>query len=121
MEANIRLKTTLSKRVQLSARPSALGRVLRPHGGLSSILVRASLATVGAAFGRSRRARPRRFHISDDGLPTVIDVDVLDPDMLVAAVSQTTESLDLYGRGAQQSRRSRCKGDNSRLATTAPL
>jgi hypothetical protein len=46
-----------------------------------------SLTTADAALGRSRRARPSRLHIADDGLPTVIDVDVLDPNVLIPTVT----------------------------------
>jgi hypothetical protein len=45
---------------------------------LSTILVRRSYHAAGAVLGRSGRARPSRLHISDYGLPAVIDVDVLD-------------------------------------------
>jgi hypothetical protein len=36
---------------------------------------------------RSGSGRPSRLHISDYGLPAVIDVDVLDMNVLVAAVA----------------------------------
>jgi hypothetical protein len=36
-----------------------------------------------------------RSHIADDRLRSFIDVDVLDTDMLVAAVTEPTESLHL--------------------------
>jgi hypothetical protein len=35
---------------------------------------------------RSGRARLSRRHISDDGLPAIVDVDVLDPNVLLAAM-----------------------------------
>ncbi len=43
---------------------------------------------VGCQRGSSRRvARPSRLHISDYRLPAIIDVDVLDADTLVSAVT----------------------------------
>jgi hypothetical protein len=75
--------------------------------------------SAGAVLGQSRRARPSRLHISDDGLPTVVDVDVFDANMLVSTVPEATEGLDLHGISAQQSRRRRSKRDYSALTTTA--
>jgi hypothetical protein len=72
-------------------------------------------ATVGAALKRSLRAFAGGLHISDDGLPTVINVDVLDANMLVATMAETTECLDLHRISSQQSRRHRCKCDHSTL------
>ena len=43
--------------------------------------------SAGAVLGQSRRARPNRLHISDDGLAAIIDVDMLDPNILVPTVT----------------------------------
>jgi len=63
--------------------------------------------------------RIRLFHIADYGLPTVIDVDVLDANVLIATVPEATEGLDLHGKSALQSCRRRCKRDHSALTTPA--
>jgi hypothetical protein len=57
--------------------------------------------SAGAVLGQSRRVRPARLHISDDGLPAVIDVNMLDADMLVTTMPETTEGLDLHGISTQ--------------------
>jgi hypothetical protein len=44
--------------------------------------------SAGAVLGQSRRARPSRLHISDDGLPTVIYMNVLDTNVLMPALFQ---------------------------------
>ena len=35
------------------------------------------------------------FHIADDGLPTIVHMDVLDVDNLLTAVAQALENLNL--------------------------
>jgi hypothetical protein len=40
--------------------------------------------------------------ISNDGLSCVIDVNMLDPDILVTAVTQATERLDLNREGSHE-------------------
>jgi hypothetical protein len=46
----------------------------------------------------------------DDGLPAIIDVDVLDPNELLAAMPKTLKHLDLDRIGSQQPCRGRAKG-----------
>jgi hypothetical protein len=36
------------------------------------------------------------FHIADDGLPTIVYMDVLDTDKLLAAVTQSSKNLNLH-------------------------
>jgi hypothetical protein len=43
---------------------------------------------------RSGRARLSRLHISDNGLPAIIDVDVLDPNELMTAMPKPPKNLD---------------------------
>ena len=58
--------------------------------------VSTSFAAPVASVASDRSAGgARRLYISDDGLPTVLDVDVLDADILVAAVPEATEGVDL--------------------------
>jgi hypothetical protein len=65
---------------------------------------------VGCQHGALRRvARASRLHISDYRLPAIIDVDVLDADILVSAVTEAAKGLDLYGISPHQSSRGRCK------------
>jgi hypothetical protein len=65
---------------------------------------------VGCQRGSSRRvARARRLHISDYRLPAIIDVDVLDADILVSAVTEAAKGLDLHGIGPHQPSRGRCE------------
>jgi hypothetical protein len=66
---------------------------------LSTILVRRSYHSGGALLGRSGRARPSCLHISDYGLPAVIDMDVLDADILVSAVAEAAKGLHLHRIG----------------------
>jgi len=55
----------------------------------------------------------RFFHISDYGLPTVIYMDVLDPDKLLAAVTQASKNLNLYRIRLEQTSRCRRERHNS--------
>jgi hypothetical protein len=48
------------------------------------------LAITGTVLRRSGRARSGRLHISNNGLHPVIDVEVLDPHVLMPAVSKVT-------------------------------
>ena len=50
---------------------------------------------VGLIFGGRTATMAARSHIADDRLRSFIDVDVLDADMLVAAVPEATEGLHL--------------------------
>jgi hypothetical protein len=55
----------------------------------------------GGQRGPSRRvARASRLHISDYRLPAIIDVDVLDADILVSAVTEAAKGLDARNRPA---------------------
>ena len=62
----------------------------------------------------------RRLHIADDGLPTVIDVDVLDANILIPTMTQPSKNLDLGRIGSQQSSRRGGKRDDSVLRPTSP-
>jgi len=53
--------------------------------------------------GRGRRVG--RLYVADDRLGAVIDVDMLDPDVLVAAVTKPTNRLNLHRISSQQSGR----------------
>jgi hypothetical protein len=68
-----------------------------------------SYHSTSVVLRRSGRARPSRLHISDYGLPAVIDVDVLDADILVSAVAEAAKGLDLHRIGPHQSSRGSCK------------
>ena len=43
----------------------------------------------------------RLFHVAYDGLPTVIDVDVLDANVLLPTVTKPSKHLDLGRIGSQ--------------------
>jgi hypothetical protein len=45
--------------------------------------------------------------VSDNRLPALTDMDMLDADVLVSPVSEPTKSLDLHAIGPQQSSRRR--------------
>jgi hypothetical protein len=62
-----------------------------------------------------RVARASRLHISDYRLPAIIDVDVLDADILVSAVTEAAKGLDLRGIGPHQPSRSCCERHYSAL------
>src|SRR5208282_4344836 len=53
------------------------------------------------------------FHIADDGLPTVVHMDVLDADKLLTAVTQASKNLHLHRKGPKQTTRSRGVRRNS--------
>jgi hypothetical protein len=57
--------------------------------------------------------------ISNDGLSCVIDVNMLDADILVTAVTQAAERLDLSREGSHKPSCGRRKCRASRLACTA--
>ena len=65
--------------------------------------------------------RIARFHIADDRLSPVVDVDMLDPDVLVTAMPEPAEGFDLRRIGSQQSgRRGRkCRHTRFAAATTS--
>jgi hypothetical protein len=44
---------------------------------------------------RSGGAWLSRLHISDNGLPAIVDVDVLDPNKLLAPMPKSPKNLDL--------------------------
>jgi hypothetical protein len=62
-----------------------------------------------------RVARARRLHISDYRLPAIIDVNVLDADILVSAVTEAAKGLDLCGIGPHQPSRGCCERHYSAL------
>ena len=53
------------------------------------------------------------FHVADDGLSTIVYMDVLDTDKLLSAVAQTSKYLDLGGVSPHQASRRRPKRRNS--------
>jgi hypothetical protein len=55
------------------------------------------------------------FHIANDGLPTIVHMDVLDADKLLAAGSQATKNLNLGRISPHQTSRRRSEGRNSLL------
>ena len=57
----------------------------------------------------------RRFHIADDGLPTVIHMNVLDADKLLPAITQASKQLYLHRKCLHQTRRRRRECRNSPL------
>jgi hypothetical protein len=71
---------------------------------------------VGCQRGALRRvARASRLHISDYRLPAIIDVNVLDADILVSAVTEAAKGLDLCGIGPHQPSRGCCERHYSAL------
>ena len=59
--------------------------------------------------------RIRRFHVADDGPPTVIYMNVLDTKVLMPAMTQAAKNLDLGRIGSQQTSRRRPERRNSPL------
>ena len=57
----------------------------------------------------------RLFHVTYDSLPTVIDVDVLDTNVLLPAVTKPPKHFDLGRIGSEQPSRSRAKRRHSLL------
>jgi hypothetical protein len=53
------------------------------------------------------------FHIADDGLPTIVDMDVLDADKLLTAIPQASKNLNLRRKCSEQTSRSRSERRNS--------
>ena len=56
-----------------------------------------------------RSDRLRRSYVTDDRLPPIIDIDMLDPDILVATVPEAAKGLHLRRKGAQQPSRGGCE------------
>ena len=56
--------------------------------------------------------RIRRFHVADDGRPTVIYMNVLDTKVLMPAMTQAAKNLDLGRIGSQQTSRRRANNRN---------
>ena len=77
-----------------------------------------SLAAADTVLRRAGRARLSRIHITDNGLPAITDVDVLDADILLAAAAKPSKNLDLGCIGPQQPRRS---GSKRRHPLLVPL
>ena len=75
----------------ISGRAAALGRVLGLHIAPPELLV----ATARSGIGQPGRARPSRLHISDDGLATIMDVDMLGPHVLIPTMTYPPKNLDL--------------------------
>jgi hypothetical protein len=91
---------------------------MRPKG-LGHPARGSSLATAGAVLRRSGSTR-LSGHISDDGLPAIVDVDVLDPNVLLAPVPEPSKNLDLCRIGFQQPCRGRSKGCDSSFGPVSP-
>ena len=74
-------------------------------------------------WGFNRNApRPRpAFHIADDGLPTIIHMDVLDAHKLLPAVAQAAKDLNLGGISSHQPGRSRPKRRNPSLCSKTAI
>jgi hypothetical protein len=69
---------------------------------------------------RARRPHPTQpLHVSDYGLPAIIDVDVLDADILVSAVAKAAKGLHLRRIGPQQSSGGGCKRHHVTLSASA--
>jgi hypothetical protein len=62
-----------------------------------------------------RAARASSFHIPDDRLAAIVDVNVLDADILVAAVTEAAKGLNLGGISPHQPSRGRCERHYSAL------
>src|SRR6516164_1943502 len=58
-------------------------------------------------------------HVPDNGLPTLIHMDMLDPDKLLPAVAQASKHLDLGRISPHQTRRRRSDRRNSPLRSKA--
>ena len=61
------------------------------------------------------------LHIADDGLPTVVHMDVVDVDKLLTAVTQASKNLRLHHIRSEQTTRSRCVRRNSALRSEATV
>jgi hypothetical protein len=71
--------------------------------------------------GRGRLMRGPRLHVAYYGLRALSYVDMLDPHILIAAVTKPPKGLDLNRIGSQQSSRGVCKGHYPTLGSaTAP-
>ena len=55
------------------------------------------------------------FHIADDGLATIVHMDVLDADKLLPAIPKASKNLNLGRISSHQTSRRRSEGDNSPL------
>jgi undecaprenyl pyrophosphate phosphatase UppP len=66
---------------------------------------------------RDLTLRIRLFHIADDGLPTIVHIDVLDADKLLPAVTQASTNLNLGCVSPHQTSRRRSERRNSLLCS----
>ena len=72
--------------------------IARAHGQVANELALSAPLFVGVIARLCRRLYTAALFsadISDDGLPSVIDVNMLNPDELVTAMTQTAKRLDL--------------------------
>ena len=103
-----------------TARIAPVGRpelfLIEPVCGFAGLSWR--LAIARAALRRSGRARLSRRRISDDGLPAIVDVDVLDPNVLLAPMPEPSKNLDLR-RTARRRARRRERWPTARSSPTA--
>jgi hypothetical protein len=61
------------------------------------------------------------FHIANDGLPTIVHVDVLDAHKLLPAVTQAAKDLNLAGISSHQPGRSRSERRNPPLCSKTAI
>ena len=87
-----------SASVNLTSDASALPEAAR-------LVAFAELAYKAALAGRDVGLRLGLFHLANDGLSSVVHIDMLDADVLLAAVSQTSKDLNLRCKSPHQSGR----------------
>ena len=63
----------------------------------------------------------RLFQIADDGLPTIVDMDMFDADKLMTAMTQPSKNLNLRGIRSEQTSRSRPKRRNPPLCSKSAI
>ena len=61
------------------------------------------------------------FHIADDGLPTIVHMDMFDADNLLSAMTQPSKNLNLRRIRSEQTSRSRPKRRNSPLCSKTAI
>jgi hypothetical protein len=61
------------------------------------------------------------FHIADDGLPTIVDMDMFDADKLMTAITQPSKNLNLRRIRSEQTSRSRPKRRNPPLCSKSAI
>jgi hypothetical protein len=61
------------------------------------------------------------FHIADDGLPTIVDMDMFDADKLMTAITQPSKNLNLRRIRSEQTSRNRPKRRNPPLCSKSAI